>query len=415
MTARKERVLVLGAAAVQVPIIETAARLGFETVVASSPGAYPGFRVADRFYEIDIRDREAILAMARREGICGILTDQTDVAVPTVAYVAERLGLPGINLDCALKFTDKHRMRLSAEELGVPVPRFLEISNERDAAVAADRLTPPLIVKPVDSQGSRGVSRIDDPADLWSRVQAAARYSSAGRVIAEEFFEGVEVVVQGFASDFEFVNLAVGDRQYFDIPEVFIPKATIFPSMLPESLMDKVLSANARLVRGFGPRFGITHSEFLVNPATDEIRLVETAIRGGGVFISSDLVPIASGIDIGRLLVEHATGRLDRMAIDLKTAKKRAAGYFCFYLPAGRICRVEGVETVKSLPGVQRAVLDNIRIGSVAPPLTDKTARLGPIIIAGDDRAMCDATFQKVKETLRIEVLTDSGLDVIRW
>lgn len=415
MNALRDRVLVLGAAAAQVPIIETVAKLGFETVVVSSPGAYPGFQVADRFHEMDIRDREGILAIARREGIRGILTDQTDVAVPTVAYVAECLGLPGIGLDCALKFTDKHQMRQAARELGVPVPRFHEICTKRDAAVAVERLAPPLIVKPVDSQGSRGVSRLDDPADLWARVEVAARYSPSGRVIAEEFFQGLEVVIQGFVSDYDFVNLTIGDRQYFDIPDLFIPKATVFPSTLSETLKDRVLDANAKLVRGLRPRFGITHSEFLVDPNTEEIRLVETAIRGGGVFISSDLVPIASGIDIGRLLVEHATGIVDRVTIDLATSTKRAAGYYCFYLPEGQVSRVEGVEAVKALPGVRRAVLDNIQIGWTAPPLTDKTARLGPIIIAGDSRAMCEATLRKVKETLHIEVYTDHGLDRIRW
>lgn len=415
MALPKRPLLILGAAAAQVPIVEKAAGLGFLTIVASSPGDRPAFQIAHRFYEIDVRDQAAMLSMARREKICGILTDQTDVAVPTVAYVAEHLGLPGIGLDCALRFTDKHRMRRAAQELGIPVPRFWLVSGEQDAVTAGKKLRPPFVVKPVDSQGSRGVTRVDDVAELWPQAKAALRFSRSDRVIVEEFFDGVEVVVQCFVSDFRVYNIALGDRQYFDLPGRFIPKSTVFPSLLSKELTDKILSANAKLVQGLGPRFGITHSEFLVQPHTGEICLVETAIRGGGVFISSDLVPFASGIDIGKLLIEHATGTERRVAIHLDAKNTRSAGYFCFALPEGSITRIAGAEAIRSLPDVSRVVLHGVEVGRTVSPLVDKTARLGPILITSPDRLALEATLQTVKNLFHIDVMTATGVRGIVW
>lgn len=407
--------MVLGAAEAQVPIIEKVRQRGFKVIVVSLPGNYPGFALADEYHEIDIRDRESVLTAAKQDSICGILTDQTDVAVPTVAYVAEHLGLPGIGYECSLRFANKYLMRQAAERLGVPVPRYFEVSPTTEAQYRARALRYPLIVKPVDSQGSRGVGLVSSPEELASKVSAARHFSREKRVIIEEFFEGLEVVVAGFASDYEFRNIVAGDRSYFDLPNLFIPRSTVFPWSLPAKLAAKVLEYNERLIRGLQPRFGITHSEFFVNTKSGEIALGETAIRGGGAFISSDLVPLSSGVDVESLLVEHATGMVDRVNLHAETAKPKAAAYFCFHLPEGVVTAVSGIEAVKAMPGVRRAVLEKLKVGWTVPPLTDKTGRLGPIIIAGDDRSDCESTYAKVKDALRIEVQTPGGVEMIRW
>ena len=409
--------MILGAGEFQIPIIKEVQRQGFRAVVVSSPGNYPGFVTADQCYEIDVRDKDAVLVAARNSSICGILTDQTDVAVPTVAYVAEQLGLPGIGYECALKFTDKFLMRQAALQLGIPVPHFFEASDILSAEREARTLRYPLIVKPVNSQGSRGVALVSDSCELAAKVKFAQSFSSEHRVIIEEFFEGLEVVIEGFASNFGFLNIAVGDRSYFDLPGVFIPRSTVFPSTLPPELVATLLEYNQRLICGLKPRFGITHTEFLINTRSGDIRLVETAIRGGGVFISSDLVPLASGIDVGKLLVQHATGKKDGTAINgnMKTMIQKAAGYHCFCLPQGVITHVSGVEAVKAIHGVRRAVLERLQVGFVLPALSDKTGRLGPIIITGNDLSECEQTLCRVRRTLHIEVQTERGLETIRW
>lgn len=398
------------------PIINKAQQMGFETIAVSAPGDYPGFSAADKSYPIDVRKKDEILVVAKEERICGILTDQTDIPVPTVAYVAEHLGLAGVGYDCALSFTDKYRMRRQCQNVGIPVPEFFRATSNEEASDQAKRLGFPLIVKPVDNQGSRGISKVNQPNELEEKLDNAFFFSATGAVILEEVFEGHEVVVQGFCCHSGFFNLVIGDRHYFDLPDLFIPKQTVFPSVLKYDLAQKVFAMNAHLVKSLAPKFGITHSEYLVNTKTGEIILVEAAIRGGGVFISSDLVPLTCGIDINALLIRLATGnhiKIERHQIPREP--KAASAYVCFYLPEGVISRVEGLDDVMSLPGVYRTHLDEIKIGGKTKPITDKTMRLGPILVSGKNRLACEQTIRNIQRTLFIDVETPQGIRGIVW
>jgi carbamoyl-phosphate synthase large subunit len=412
---KTQTIAILGAGQCQVPIIKQAQQMGFEVVAISVDGNYPGFRIADKYYKVDVRSKEQILEIVKQEGICGILTDQTDIPVTTVAYVAEQMGLPGIGYDCALSFTNKYLMRQISEKIGVPVPKSFQTSSLNEAYEQAQQLGFPLIIKPVDNQGSRGVSKVLNLEQLEAKFQLAASYSASGFAILEEFFSGKEVVVQGFVSNFNFTNLAIGDRDYFNLPDLFIPKRTIFPSLLKQNLQEKIIALNTRLIKNLNPKFGITHSEYLVNEDTGEVRLVETAIRGGGVFISSDLIPLACGININKHLIELASGRETNINIDTNGFLNRAAGYVCFFLPEGIISKVEGIEKISYLPGVHKAYLQDIKVGKRTLPITDKTMRLGPILITSKDRSLCQEIIHHIQETLVVEVETANGIKGIEW
>jgi carbamoyl-phosphate synthase large subunit len=388
--------------------------MGYETITVSIGGDYPGLSVADKYYEIDVRDKESILEIAKREAICGIFTDQTDLPVPTVAYIAEQMGLQGIGYDCALRFTNKYEMRKFCEKINVPVPKYFQASSLKDAGEHTRQLGYPLIVKPVDSQGSRGVAKVNHAGELEKKYRDAISYSACGRVILEEFFSGSEVVVQGFAHDYDFINLVIGDRVYFDLPDMFIPKQTLFPSALKEGLRQKVLELNDRLIRQFAPKFGITHSEFIVQEKTGEIRLMETAVRGGGVFISSDLVPLACDVNVNELLIRLASGR---KGIHIERGKlgQKASGYVCFTLPEGVIREVSGIDELVTLPGVHAAYLDDLVVGRRTRQMKDKTMRRGPILVAGADRAALQETINRIQQALLVQIETASGIRGIEW
>jgi len=405
--------MIIGAGENQVPIITRARQQGFYTIVVSVSGDYPGFNVCDKSYEIDVRKKEDILNIAREEKICGILTDQTDMPVTTVAYVAEKLGLPGIGYNCALNFTNKYMMRQCCENIGVQIPKYYQASSLEEAWKYVFRIGFPLILKPVDCQGSRGVHRVDNRDNFKDKFINAKSYSKIGFVIIEEFCQGREIVVEGFASDSRFFNLIIGDSYDFELEGLIIPKKRIFPTCLKDSLRQKVLQINHRLVKGMGLKFGITHSEYLVNENTGEIRLVEIAARGGGVFISSDLIPLACGIDVNDLFIKIVTG--EHVPHNLNRISNNASAYICFYLPKGRIHKVSGVEKVISLKGVQKACLENIKVGKQINQMSDKTMRLGPILVAGENRKKIQEIINKIQETLIIEVETPKGIKGIIW
>lgn len=406
--------MILGASQCQVPLIEQAQKMGYNVIVVSMDGNYPGFLVADKSYKIDVRNHKEILKVARKENISGIITDQTDIPVLTAAYVAKALGLPGIDIECAQRFTNKYKMRRYCEQIGIPVPQYTQASSVNEALALTQNFQFPLILKPVDSQGSRGVVKVNTRKELEAVFENVIIHSSVQQVIFEEFFKGKEVVIEGFMANNEFTNLIIGDRLYFDLPNMFIPRQTIFPSQVNPELQKKLLKLNAKLIQGFAPKFGITHSEFLINEKTGDVRLVETAIRGGGVFISSDLIPLASTIDVNRPLILLASGE-KFIKIDSRQIKQRAAAYLCFYLPEGQIQSVHGLQEVQAISGVQKTFLQDIKVGMFTSKITDKTMRQGPILIAGESFNDLQKIIIKVQNTLKIKVSTSKGIQNIIW
>ena len=207
--------MILGANTLQIPLIETAKKLGFITVVVSPVKSEVGHSIADISEICDIKDEDTLLAYAQRHQISGIITDQTDIAVRSVAYVAEKMGLPGIGYETACLFTDKFRMREKCKELGIPTLRYKMARSLNEALVFFEELGSRAILKPVDNQGSKGVSFIDTKEKMIECFTEAMTYSKQKEVLVEQVAHGREFVVEGLAIDGRFINLNVGDTYYF--------------------------------------------------------------------------------------------------------------------------------------------------------------------------------------------------------
>jgi len=411
----KEKLMIIGAGKFQVPIIEQAKMMGFETIVISIGGNYPGFSVADQFYEVDVREKETILEIAKKEAIRGVVTDQTDWPVPTVAYVAEKMGLPGIGYECALKITNKLKCREHCRKMGFPIPAFHQAVNFGEATEAAKEIGFPLVLKPSDSTAARGVIKVNDFDQLAYRFQEALAYSATGVVLLEEFFSGKKLELMGFTSDSEFTNLLMAENEHFDIPDLFIIKQVITPAYLNENLKEEIFSFHTHLFESFGVSFGITFSDIKVDEKSGKFCLIEAALRGPGGFLSSHVSPLACGIDVVPSLIELVSGRRKTVRIDKGKLLNRGAGNVYFYLPAGVVSRIEGIEEVRSLPGVHKVALDDLVVGKKIEPLRNLSGRQGPIVYAGEDRQACEEIVQKIKDILKVEVDTPEGIKDMVW
>ncbi len=412
---RKDKLMIIGAAKFQVPLIELAKQMGFETIVVSIAGNYPGFFVADRSCEIDVRDKETILEVAKREKIRGIVSDQTDLAVPTVAYVAEKMGLPGIGYECARTITDKLKCRLHCQKNAFPIPAFSEASNFGEAKEKAKEIGFPIVVKPTDSMAARGVALVNDFDELARVFPKAVACASNGIVVLEKFFQGKKIAVVGFKSDSEIINLIVADHDNFDIPGRFIVSKVLTPSLLSENLQKEVWAFHNRLFESFGLNFGLTYSELRVNEESGELCLMEATPRGPAGFVSSHLIPLARGIDVVPLLIEFLSGRRLRPKMDKKKFLRRSSGNIYFYLLPGIVRRVDGIEQVKALPGIYRTELDGLEVGKKIPPIENLSGRQGPLVYAGKNRAACEEIIHGIKAVLTVEVETPQGTKGIVW
>ena len=263
----RKKLLIIGAGDFQLPLVQQASKTC--QVLLAAPvisGAFDPY-ISDRLI-VDVRDEEAILAYAREKEIDGVITDQTDIAVRSVAYVAEKMGLPGIGTAAGLLFTDKSRMRARLAELGIRQLENKTVSSVEEAVSFYKKLcaqkdgkadSARVIIKPLDTQGSRGVQVCACEQEIRDKYDEAARWSGSRQVIIEQFATGREFVVESLVLNYQYHTLCIGDTLYFDIPDAFAAKSRIFPTTADDSLRRKVLELDEKIIRGFGLRQGITH------------------------------------------------------------------------------------------------------------------------------------------------------------
>ncbi len=409
-----KKTMVIGGGRGQIPIMNLCHKYGYDVLAVSPKGNYPGLNIADDVLYADVRDYDKILATAKEKDVRGVLTDQLDVGVYTAALVSEKLHLNGISTNVASRFTNKFIMRKAAEEAGINVPHNQLLKSLDDLDKVIEYLQFPLIMKPVDSDASRGVYKVNNRDEIRSHYPITKSYSKADEIILEEFITGKEYVVEAYTSNYVVNNLVVGHRDYFEIDGAFIPCATVFSDAhSADSLLEeRIKEINSKLVSSFGLPFGITHAEYLHDEKTDEIYLVEIAARGGGVFISSDLIPLACGVDANDLYVRNALGLPCDNKIEISTG---ASAYFCYLTPEGTVSRINNTDQIMSITGVHKAFFDNIEIGMKTASIKDKSSRKGPILVKGKSKKDCYDTISKVKKILDIKVITNNGEEDIRW
>ena len=408
----KEKILIIGAGTGQVPLIRAAKERGLYTLVVSILGDYPGIKEADQHLIIDIYDKDLIVEIAKAENVRYVLSDQSDFAVPTVAYVAEKLGLKGNSVATAELFTNKQKQRDFCIEQNFRVPVSCLVRNEDDLSKIA--MSFPWVIKPVDSQGSRGISVVDNMIDALSAFSEACRFSKRKEVVVEEYFEGKEVVCEGWVMDGVYHNIAFADRHYFNIQDKFIPSQTVFPSLIDTNVSAEIISQESELVKRANVQFGIVHSEYLIKDS-GEFCLVETALRGGGVYISSHLIPCSYGVDLTGLLLDyvlHGCNAVQKYLI--KKTTNRVSAYVCFYLQSGVVGDVLGSELVKCHPQIIQADIEDYVPGFVYTTMEHKGNRLGPILISASSHDELSDIMQWLHDTYKIYMI-DYKENAVIW
>lgn len=403
-----QKLLIIGAGIGQVPILKKALSRGIHTTVVSPDGDYPCLKLADDVFYCDIYERDAIVNFARKNKITAVTSDQNDLMMPTVAYVAEELHLPGNSFMQVLGYCNKTLFRENCKKADIPIPENCTIS-EPVYPEAMHNISFPWIIKPEDSQSSIGITKVDQENEVIPAITLALQKSKNHRAIIEKFFVGHEVVCEGFIYHGKYYLLAFGDRQYFNLEKKMIPCQTRFPSQLPSNFLNKIVLFESSMASLIHPDFAIVHSEYLVNTETEEICVVESALRGGGVYISSHLIPAATGIDVNNLLLDCVLARETDIETQLTHLTPKASAYICFSLPDGIIEKVHGIEDLKQLPFVSLSCLDNLIVGKPCHKLTFKGDRHGPILVYADNSTQLYEHIKQVQKTLFVDVRTESG------
>jgi biotin carboxylase len=371
--------LVLAAGVLQVPAITTAKRMGLRVVAADGDANAPGLKLADRPYVIDITDADACLALARQEKIDGVIHICAEVAMWSLGRINQALGFKGVDPPTALRATNKEKMRRAFEAGGAPSPRSIGAATEREALAAAEAIGRPLIVKPSRSSGSRGVTSLigrESTSELLRAFHVAVRESQDRSAVIEEFVEGPEFSVEILTWDGQPHVLQVTDKVTTDAPH-FVETGHSQPTRQSPQARQAIEEAAAKGVRALGIDWAAAHAELRLTSRGP--MLMEIGARLGGDYITSELVPRSTGIDMVEGAINLALGRVPDL-----TPQHGPQGVAIRYFtpPVGKIGAIEGVQKARSMPGVKVFQLD-IAPGGTVPQLLSSLTRVGHVITEG--------------------------------
>ena len=285
------KLAIIGASYLQLPLLQKAKEMGIETHCFAWEKGAVCREIADFFYPISIIEKELILEACQGIHIDGIASIASEVAVPTVSFVAEKMGLIANTYTTALTATNKFLMRQQFSKFGLPSPRYINVTE--DYSISDFHF--PVIVKPVDRSGSRGVMKVKKKEDLNMAIERAKKISFTHQVIIEEYIEGTEISVETISWKGKHFILAITDKITSGEP-YFVELEHHQPTQLDKTLQLKIREKTKQALTALGIIYGASHAEFKITN-DGEVFVIEIGARMGGDFIGSDLVQLCTGYD----------------------------------------------------------------------------------------------------------------------
>lgn len=309
-----KKIMLLGGSSQQVAAIEKAKELGCYTVLCDYLSDNPGRIVADKWYPLSTTDMEAVLKVAQDEQINAIVAYSSDPAAPTAAYVAKVMQLPGIPFETANAFCNKHLFRKYLRERGFNVPQCVELTRNSNATEIKD-LRFPVIIKPTDSSGSKGVRVIHDSSQFFSALEFALKHSRNGILIAEEFIqrdhpdviEAEVFVVNGEVKVWGLMNTIRDERL-----NPLLPAAYSYPLNISKNRVSLVKEEVSRLVKCSGVKYGAFNIEMIIS-SEEKLYFLDAGPRNGGNELPEFIGAIA-GCDLVEATILSALGRYDELS-----------------------------------------------------------------------------------------------------
>lgn len=395
----KPRILIVGGGANQLALVRNAKSRGCEVIVTDVNKFPPCRPEADGFFQVDTTDRAGTLRVAQFSQLTAVTTDQSDVAVPTVAYVAETLALPGIGFETALRFTNKHLMRMTIKKMRPDlVPESILFEQEAELLKfldSAPRMMDEWIVKPLNSQGSKGVARLTHQT-FRNLISVAYRESRGHGVVLEEFVHGEEFSVESFVVDGHVHNLAVTRKFHYPQNDC-IDNRNVYLGDIPLDIETALYEANRAVIGLLGLQTGSTHGEFKVKDG--RVKLMEIAARGGGGNISGKIIPFLTGFSPTDAVLDFSLGL--QPTINASSYREKFAILRFFDFPPGRVKRIQIDDCATDmLLHFELNLKQSDRIHAVR----SSRDRAGYFIIGGDNRESVLAMESKMLESVKVEV-----------
>ncbi len=408
--AGNKRLLVLGAGAAQLGLLEAARTRGLYVIAVDRDPSAPGFRLADRRAIISVEDEPQVDRLATAERVDGLIAPGIDWPVAIAARIADRLALPHpIVPGTAVLATSKLGQRERFAEAGVPHPRHVVCATVEEASIAADDFGFPCVVKAPDRQGQKGLVLARAEEQLADAFALALGESRSSVVLVEELVRGREVTVNAFSIAGRFTPLTVTDRVVAEPPAFGVALAHEWPSALAPDQIGAAVDAARAAAGAIGVREGPTYTQVVVGERGAHV--VELAARLGGGH-DAELCAAALAVDLNRLALSAALG--DPVAEEeLRPIGSAGAACVRFLVPEpGVLEQVTGVAEAEALDGVVW-----VRVyrepGAVLGPLRRGSDRVGAILALGASREEAVERAGRAADCVRF-VTADVAAEAVR-
>lgn len=387
---RNKVLFFIGAGAEMVPGIRWACEMGLTVVAADMNPNAIGFQYADHAEVVSVKDVERTVEAAKRYhheiGVDGVMTLACDVPL-TVAAVADALGLPGLSVAAAQVAQDKLLMKHRLAEKGVPIPKFKEANSYEDAVAACCDIGFPVVIKPIDNSGARGISLVENESALsqafnWAKKNCFQKET----LLVEEYLTGPQISTESLVYDGKIYTTGFADRNY-ELNHLFAPffieDGHTIPSELRAEDQAEIIKVVEKALPALGIDFGVGKGDLVLTPQGPKV--LEFAARLSGGRFSTDTVPLATGVHLVKAMIKLSIGETIDPA-DLEPKYNRGAAQRYFFPKPGRVTSVDGINKANRPEWVNRVEI-YVKPEDDIKQVTNHVERAGYVITSGETRA----------------------------
>ncbi|OHD17253.1 MAG: hypothetical protein A2Y34_18460 [Spirochaetes bacterium GWC1_27_15] len=395
---KEKNLMIIGAGLLQVPAIQIANELGLKTIVTDYNDNAPGMKIADFPIVMSTRDVDGTVRIAKefnkKVKIDGVITVGTDASM-TVAAVANALNLPGIEFKNAEAASNKVKMRERFADHNVPIPKFVKCWSFLDLQNAVKNLGLPLVIKPADNMGARGVMKIESEEVLEYAFTNAKTGSPSGELIVEEYMAGPELSIDALVYNNEIHITGVADRLIEREP-YFIEIGHVMPSNLPEELLQDGIEVFKKGIRALGINIGAAKGDIKITKTGAKVGEIAARLSGG--FMSAYTYPYSSGVNLIHNAIDIALGFPPH---NLTPTRNWVSIEKAIIPQSGIVKEISGINETLAIPGVKNIFL-HINEGDEIKEPTSNVEKAGNFIVLKETREEALEVIRKVEQTIKI-------------
>lgn len=404
MAKSKKKLMLLGGLRYLLPVIEAAHSHGIHVITVDYLPDNIAHKYSDEYHNVSIIDKDAVLELAKRLQIDGIMSFAVDPGVVSAAYVAEKMGLPfQCSYEAACILQNKSRFRQFLADNGFNVPNARGYSEAGEALKDVDYFNWPVIVKPVDSAGSKGVTRVDDPADLPAAIAHALDCSPSRHFIIEDFLEkqGCSSDTDSFSVDGELV-FCTFNNQYFDdaAENEYTPAAYSWPSSMPQVAQDELRSELQRLMKLLKMRTGLYNIETRLC-TNGKAYIMEVSPRAGGNRLAEMLKYVTDEDIIERATLAAVSEPFEPINVGMDQTRQQIVEMILHANQSGAFSHLE------IAPELQPLILEEdlwVKPGTMVETFTGANMAIGTLALKASSNDDVYQVIQQAKQGVKVVV-----------